>query len=437
MPLAGRPDSRKRVMMLSRWQWLLRQLGRRLWVRVSLFSLGAVVTALLGTVLEGLIPNWVPAEIGVDALDNILGILASSMLAVTTFSLTTMVTAYTATTSNATPRSSQLLMDDPTTQNALGTFIGSFVFSLVGIILLTTGAYGENGRLVLFIVTIAVVILIVVTMLRWIDYLSTVGRTGEITDKVEAAAAQALRQRMEQPYLGGRPLRDGRAEVPPGAVPVHGEQIGYVQHIDIEALDEAAAAADGEVFVLVLPGSFVDPSKPLAMASGVDDEQSQKIAESFTIGHERSFDQDPRFGICVLAEIASRALSSGVNDPGTAIDVIGSGVRVLAAWRPPDDADAAADADAACRRVRVPPLDTAGLFDDFFGPIARDGAAIVEVQIRLQKGLATLAALGSPAIGENARRHAARALARAEQALALEADKATLRDLESRLSTPG
>ena len=37
----------------------------------------------------------------------------------------------------------------------------------------------------------------------------------------------------------------------------------------------------------------------------------------------------------VLAEIASRALSPAVNDPGTAIDVLGRLVRVLSRWELP------------------------------------------------------------------------------------------------------
>ena len=66
------------------------------------------------------------------------------------------------------------------------------------------------------------------------------------------------------------------------------------------------------------------------MMSGPEDEDVHKaVAEAFTIGAERTFDQDPRFGLCVLAEIASRALSPAVNDPGTAIDVIGRAVRLL------------------------------------------------------------------------------------------------------------
>ena len=98
------------------------------------------------------------------------------MLAVTTFSLSTMVSAYSAATSNVTPRATKLLMEDSTTQNVLATFVGSFLFSLVGIIALSTGAYGDGGRVVLFASRSCVIGLIVVTLLRWIDHLSRLGR---------------------------------------------------------------------------------------------------------------------------------------------------------------------------------------------------------------------------------------------------------------------
>ena len=419
--------------MLSRWQWLVLQFGRRLWVRVSLFSLAAVGTALLGAGIGPLVPPAVPGQVGADALDNILGILASSMLAVTTFSLTTMVTAYTAATSNATPRSSRLLMDDPTTQNTLGTFIGTFIFSLVSIIMLTTGAYGENGRLVLFVVTLLVVLLIIVTMLRWIDYLSRVGRVGEIADKVEIEASKAIRDRIQHPFLGGQPLRDVDRDVPAAAQPVRVTRIGHVQHIDIGELETCAGEIDGAVYVLVLPGSFVDPNRALAKVVGDADEAMQKrLAGCFTIGDDRSFDQDPRFGLCVLSEVASRALSPGINDPGTAIDVIGRGVRVLADWAP-QDSDGPnrneQEREVECPRVFVPPIRSDDLFDDFFGPIGRDGAGLVEIQIKLQKALLALGALGDAEMEESAARHSRLALARAEAALGLEVERQSVRDL--------
>src|SRR5690606_39183717 len=127
------------------------------------------------------------------------------------------------------------------------------------------------------------------------------------------------------------------------------------------------------------------------------------------------------------AEIASRALSPAVNDAGTAIDVIGRAVRLLAKW-PPGDGWNEPD-EVPCPRVRVPPIRVSEMFDDIFGPIARDGAAIVEVQIRLQKALQTLAKIGDEHFAEHAARHARRALARSEDALGLEDERAIVREI--------
>ena len=126
------------------------------------------------------------------------------MLAVTVFSVSTMVAAYGAATSNVTPRATKLLMEDNTSQNVLGTFIGAFLFSLVGIIALSTGLYGSQGRAILLVVTVGLIALIAVTILRWIDYLSRFGRLGETIQRVEEATWKAMKTRLAHPYLGGQ-----------------------------------------------------------------------------------------------------------------------------------------------------------------------------------------------------------------------------------------
>jgi uncharacterized membrane protein len=159
--------------------------------------------------------------IGAEAVGDILKILASSMLVVAIFSLGTMVAAFSAAASIATPRASKLLIQDPTSQNALATFIGAFIFSLIGVIALSTGIYGPGGRIVLFVVTIIVIVIILMMFFRWIDYLSNLGRLGEVLEKVERAASRAIRSRCQSPYLGGRPLQG----LPDDAVPVVSEEI--------------------------------------------------------------------------------------------------------------------------------------------------------------------------------------------------------------------
>ena len=59
---------------------------------------------------------------------------ASSMLTVAIFSASTMVSSFGAVASSATPRASQLLIEDTTIQNTLAAFIGAFIYSVIALV---------------------------------------------------------------------------------------------------------------------------------------------------------------------------------------------------------------------------------------------------------------------------------------------------------------
>jgi uncharacterized membrane protein len=200
--------------------------------------------------------------------------------------------------------------------------------------------------------------------------------------------------------------------VPDAARPVPSDQVGYVQHIDMAALSSSAAEAGVLIWIAALPGSFVHPGAPVLHVEGgaPDEALTRRLREAFSIGRDRSFDQDPRFGLIVLAEIASRALSPAVNDPGTAIATIGRLVRVLVNWSEP------VDPDVDFPEVRVPPLSAADLVEDAFLPIARDGAGTIEVQLRLHKALAALRAIAPAVFGDAAAALSASAVERSRAA---------------------
>ena len=62
--------------------------NKLLWVKATYFALLAIVTAIASIYLGEFVPFDIFQKIGADTVDTILNILASSMLAVTTFSLT-------------------------------------------------------------------------------------------------------------------------------------------------------------------------------------------------------------------------------------------------------------------------------------------------------------------------------------------------------------
>lgn len=75
-----------------------------------------------------------------------------------------------------------------------------------------------------------------------------------------------------------------------------------------------------------------------------------------------------------------------MNDPGTAIDVIGRGVRILSAYAQ----NKSDEIEVKYPSVHVAPLQNNDLLEDFFSPVARDGASMREIQIRVLKGLSML-----------------------------------------------
>ena len=291
-------------MNFTKFQWLWAQVRRQLIYRAVIIGLLAVAAALLGLLTDQYVPQQVALRVGAEAVDSILTIIASSMLAVTTFSLSTVVAAYGSATSTATPRATNLLLDDTVTQNMLATFIGAFIYSIVAIVLLKAGVYGTAGRLVLFGVTIFVIGLVVMMLVRWIDFLMHFGRLGNVLDRIETAARRNLVSMRKQPCLGGAAYDGDPARKPPGTSEVLSEQSGYVQFIDMEALSELAGE-DGEITVAASPGKLVHPGARLAyVKTGGDKDVEAVVREAFVINARRTFDQDPRLALITL----SRAL---------------------------------------------------------------------------------------------------------------------------------
>ncbi|MEX3015264.1 DUF2254 domain-containing protein [Gymnodinialimonas hymeniacidonis] len=366
---------------------MLRSVLRRLWVRVAAFALLAILAAIAAPALSRFVPDGWADALGGNAVDQVLGILSTSMLAVTTFSLSIAVNAYIAASSTATPRAIALLQEDHTTQTTLATFLGAFVYSIVAIIGLNASYYDDGGRVVLFGATILVIVVVVLALLRWIAYLPDFGRMENTLDRVEDAARHALATRLKAPYLQGVPS-DG--VIPDGAQPITGGRTGYIQHIDMRELQDLAEKADLRLWLGAVPGDFVHPKQPLVFVLGdaPSAQLCEALCEAFTIDRTRDFDQDPRFGMVVFAEIASRALSPGVNDPGTAIAVIGRQVAVLSEWQVREGPDVAFD------RVHVQSIDPSDMLDDAFRVILRDGTGACEVLVRLILALKAVKANG-------------------------------------------
>jgi len=410
----------------SRFKFLINRLGERLWVRPLVFCILSIAGAFIAKWADGFEIGASLPIITPESTEALLSVTAASMLVIATLAVASMVSAYASAAGSATPRSFSLLIADDTSQNALSIFMGAFIYSTVALVALKNDYYETAGHFVLFSITFVVLGVVVITFVRWVDWIARLGRIGTTIEKVEKAAEASLRRRRLNPALGALPV----SEVDRTGRPVYGDTIGYVQNINVEALQAWAVEHDITISVSAVPGTFACPDRPLAYIEKTGDNAGEAdhatIVSAFHVGKGRVFDDDPRFGLIALSEIASRALSPAVNDPGTAIEIVGSFVRLFAGLI--DPLDESEEKKPAFDRVRIPELKLGDLLDDAFRPIARDGASTVEVQIRLQKALASVAAIGGLSLRSAAAKQSQHALERARVALDLQDDVQTVSD---------
>ncbi|NDP63510.1 DUF2254 domain-containing protein [Polaromonas sp.] len=429
--------------MSEKLLYLLQRLLRKTWVRCALFSLAALLAVTLAKLLGPLIPEDIAFKLGSESIGSLLNILATSMLTVAVFSASTMVSSFAAVASTATPRASQLLIEDSTIQNTLATFVGAFLYSVIALVGLNAQVYGGGGRLVLFGFTLLILLVVVIVLLRWLDYLSVLGRVGETIRRVEEATIKAMAQRLHKPFMGGLKQAPGAS----GEHILHSPTTGFVQHVSMDILQDCAQQADAMMYLHVQPGDFVETSTVIASSTKALGGQGCKaVSDAVLIGPARTFDHDPRFGLLVMGEIAARALSPAVNDPGTAIVVLATAVRTMIYWvdeqraqissMQEDHSDAG---HAEFDQVSAPNLHEAGMLTDVFDPLARHGALAVDVGVALQHALASLRRLNHTAFNPTLDQLSRDAIRRAEHAGLFEPDLECLREaaLAERQARPG
>jgi len=104
---------------------------------------------------------------------------------------------------------------------------------------------------------------------------------------------------------------------------VHSGEPQALQAVDMPALLALAKQTGGRVEVLASVGDTFITGMPLLRVFGgnhlVKDETWKR---TFETGPDRTFDQDPKYALRLLVDIAIKALSPAINDPTTAVQAL-------------------------------------------------------------------------------------------------------------------
>jgi uncharacterized membrane protein len=118
---------------------------------------------------------------------------------------------------------------------------------------------------------------------------------------------------------------------------VHSTTAGSIQAIDGKGLVRWASDHDCLLFLPHVVGDFVPTGARLIEVYGgtaEDDLWARQLRGMIAFGIERTIHQDPAFAVRIMSDIAVRALSPGINDPTTAVqilDYLGETLRLFGA----------------------------------------------------------------------------------------------------------
>lgn len=378
----------------------LRRLSRKLVTRVILIAALALLAQVAAVTIGHYIPDWFNEAVGTKSLDTILRTLATTMLAVTTFSLSVMTSAYQSAAASISHRTRIVLRADTTVHSVLATFVGAFLFALIGIILRATPWMGERESAVLFVFTIIVVGLVVISIIQWINHLELFGALDSTLEALQDEAGPCITNYASAPALGARPLDPETARRHAAGAALTAPRDGYVQYIFLHDLQARAEAADLEISLAVGPGDYVTEGAPLMFLPGPegeallrDSEEVEKLRDAITLENTRSLEQDPRFCLTAIAEVAVRALSPGINDPHTAVD---AAYRLGALLRRADPAERPAHDAPAFARLWLAPVEIETLYQLSLDLVRRDAGSALEVHAVLAEVLEMLVARSGP-----------------------------------------
>jgi uncharacterized membrane protein len=285
-----------------------------------------VVAVVAGLVLPRLEARLFPGSLSswsASATLAIFSAIASGMISMTgiVFALAFLMVQFSATAYS--PRLVRWLARNPLLWHAVGVFSATFIYALAAIGWVERSSGGGGAPFFSSWIVIVMLLASVGTFIALIDRLSLLQ-----LDRTLAFTADQGRRVIEQlyPLLEDGTTESASADELAGLVPAsivrHWGRPSAVQVLDLDALLAVASKAGAVVAAACAVGDTLVEGTPMLRVYGGAPIDENALRRTFSLGSERTFEQDPKYAIRLLVDIAIRALSPAINDPTTAVQAL-------------------------------------------------------------------------------------------------------------------
>jgi len=290
---------------------------------VPLVYVCATLTA--GMVLPRLEHHFLPnlvSTMSPSAAMSIGSAIASGMIALTgiVFSLVFVMVQFSATAYS--PRLVVWVSRDPVMSHALGVFTSTFLYSLSLMAWVDRDGSGKvpmiSGWLTFGLLVASVGM-----------FVALVQRIGSLqVNRMLIFTGDKGRWAIDELYAAPPPQAGGPApsnldELPVAQTLTYTGRPQVIQRIDYAALVHLATARSAVIELDVAVGdTLIEASQLLRVRGGSRPLDEAALLATLATGDERTFEQDPKFALRLVVDIAIKALSPAINDPTTATQAL-------------------------------------------------------------------------------------------------------------------
>ena len=294
----------------------------RPWLIPAVYAVVAIAFGLTFPQIESQIFPGLVSKMSVGDATTIYSAIASGMIAMTgiVFSLAFVMVQFSA--SSYSPRLVLWIARDPALSHALGVFTATFLYALSAL----TGVDRDRSGNVPVISVWVVFLLLLASVAMFIKLIQLIGRlqvnqilvfTGDQGREVIATAyplKESEAKAKESVDLGGMTCTQTL---------IYKGKPRSLQVVNVNGLLSLAASSGGIIELAVAVGDTVVELMPVLRVLGARQPvDERRLWNEIEIGDERTFEQDPKYAIRLLVDIAIRALSPAVNDPTTAVQAL-------------------------------------------------------------------------------------------------------------------
>lgn len=254
-----------------------------------------------------------------DTARTVLATSVGGMLSLTVFSFTMVMSQLGRAATNYSPRLLPGLISTRRHQIVLGIFLGTITYCLFILINIepSDDKYSLPGLAVL-----VGVILTLLSLAVFIYFIHSISRAIQVSLILRQVANKTAR-RLE--LLAEDEARQDMDVAAPVScdIPVRANRTGYLCTCDVGSLKKLAAEENIQIQVTAFQGDFIlENTVPVKVSRELDEETTEAILSCLVLDGDELIERNYTLGFTQITEVAVRAMSPGVNDPGTALSAI-------------------------------------------------------------------------------------------------------------------